>query len=263
MKQKNMTTGPFGIPMPDNLAKQLDTLIKTLPRDCTYRKAGAVPSTVEFNEGERSDISLITSEALDRENEVVLSKGINKDYFDRNPIVTFAHKYDELPVGRALWVKQVPGGWKAKTQYSEATELARSCWQMTKEGILKGKSIGFLPTMIRSPTKEEVSKNPTWKKANAVIESCLLLEYAVAPIPMNPEALVEAVSKGYASEGLLRKMGLRLPAKKTNDLAALLRLVPKAKPITEQALLLRALSEVDPDKLARDVIAKIASRGRV
>lgn len=244
-----MTEGPLGFPMPDNLAKSLEQLIKTLPKECTYRKAASVPTSTEFVEGEKADISLVSVETMDRENEVVIAKGIDRKFFDSNPIVTFAHKYDELPVGRAAWLKVVPGGLKAKTIYSDATETARACWQMTKEGILRGKSIGFLPTKIRSPAKSE----PQWKDASAVIESSILLEYAIAPIPMHPDALVEAVAKGLADEALLKRLGLKLP-KKTRNVR-----------VNETALLLKALElvKIDPEKIARQVYASLANRGKV
>lgn len=239
----------LGFQTTEDQARKIDEVLKTLPKECAYRKQASLPASMELDEGEKASIDMITTEAIDREGEVVVSKGINSQFFNSNPVVMFAHKYDQLPVGRAAWLKSVPSGIKAKTIFSDATEIARSCWQMTKEGILKGRSIGFLPTKIRAPKPEETQ----WKNATAIIESSILCEYSVAPIPMNSQALVEAVAKGLTDEATLKKLGLSLPAKKT---------APK---VNEVALMLKALGmvKIDPEKIAQQVIHAISNRGRV
>jgi hypothetical protein len=153
-------------------------------------------------------------------------------------------------------VKAVPGGIKAKTCYADRPEgwsgpwLPDAVWSMTRQGILKGKSIGFIPTKMRPPAPDEAH----WKNANAVIESAVLLEYAVAPVPVNQDALVEAVAKGYADEETLRKLGLLAPARK--KLGAT---------VDEVALFLKALEKVriDPNRIAAKILDKYKNRGKV
>jgi hypothetical protein len=255
-RKRTFTEGPLGFPMPDALAKSLEQLIKTLPKDSAYSYRKGTGQAVELVKGEKADISLVSTDCIDRDGEVVLPKGVDLSYFQKNPIVTFAHKYDELPVGKAQWIRQVEGGIKAKTVYTDAHDLARACWQMTAEGILKGKSIGFLPTKIRPPNGEE----PEWKNASAVIESAVLLEYAVAPIPVCPEALVEAVAKGYADEALLTKLGLKLPTKPAKKSAR-----PRKAGPDILTLFLKQLQtiRIDPNRIADEVFRRIAERGRV
>ncbi len=246
---KHLVEGAFGIKMKEETARSLDSLLKTLPKECrSLKRKSSVPETTELQKGERADVSLVSVESIDREGEVVVAKGVALDYFQKNPVVTFAHRYDELPVGKAQWVKAVPGGIKAKTIYSEATETARAVWQMTQEGILKGKSIGFIPTKMRPPSAEEAH----WKNANAVIESSVLLEYAVAPIPVNADALVEAIAKGYADEAILMKLGL-------------MRQKPRAKKVDEVTVFLKALEKIriDPEKIAARIIEGYKNRGKV
>lgn len=261
MKKKTLTEGPLGFPMPDALAKALEALLKTLPKDkaYSYRKAQAVPSLLELLEGERADVSTISTDSLDRDNEVVLPKGVGLTYFQKNPIVTFAHKYDELPIGKAQWVKMVNGQLKAKTKYADKPDgwegpwLPDAVWAMTQQGILKGKSIGFIPTKIRSPTRDEIGERPEWKNASCVIESSVLLEYAIAPIPMNQDALVEAVSKGIADAATLRRLGINPPAR------------PRRKAGSSLEDFLKALEGItlDPAKIAEQVYQNIKQRGKV
>jgi hypothetical protein len=259
---RSTVEGPLGFPMTEQAARDVEALLRTLPKDHTYRKVTSVPESVELIAGERADVSLVSVESLDRQSEVVIAKGVNLDIFKANPIVTFAHKYDELPVGRAKWIKLVQRGLLAKTQYAKKPEGWQGPWlpdavfSMTQEGILKGKSIGFLPTRIRSATKEEISLNPTWKNANAVIESCVLLEYAVAPVPCNQDALTIAVSKGLDPK-LAEKLGLKVPEVKAKTV--------KAKRPDYYGQLLKALGEIDldPDRIAEEVYEQLRSRGRV
>jgi len=257
--KKKLIEGPLGFPMPEILAREVEALLKSLPKDSAYRyrKAAGIPAAVEFVKGEKADISLVSSDAIDRDGEVVLPKGLELTYFQKNPIVTFAHRYDELPVGKAQWIRKVEGGIKAKTVYTDAHEMARACWQMTQEGILKGKSIGFLPTRIRPPTGDELKSRPELKNANAIIETAVLLEYAVAPIPVNQDALVEAVAKGYADEEMLKRMGLKV-SRHTSTKAV-------KDQVDLTATLLDALAgiSIDPARIADLVMKRMKERGRV
>jgi HK97 family phage prohead protease len=208
----------LGIPLTEEVARKVDELFKTLPKECTYKRKGIVPATTELDTEKRSSIAMVSTESVDRDSDVVIAKGMNTELYALNPVVMFAHRYDELPVGRCSWVKKVSGGLRAKTVYSEATETARAVWEMTREGILKGFSIGFLPTKVRSATKDEIRRNPTWKNAGAVVEEALLLEYSVCAIPVNQHALLESVGKGRVDKAVLKRLGL----------------MPKAKPLTEK-----------------------------
>lgn len=214
MKQKKLVQcKALPLTTTETIARDLDKLVKTLPKECRYKRSATIPEA-ELIAGERADISLVSVESVDRDNEVVLSKGVEFCYFQKNPVVTFAHKYDELPIGKCQWIKHVPGAIKAKTIYAsrpqewEGQWLPDAVFSMVQEGILRGKSIGFLPTKIRSATQEEINRNPGWKNANAIIEASYLLEYAIAPIPVNQDALCEAVAKGLASNAVLKRLGL-------------------------------------------------------
>lgn len=260
MKNKKLCTGPFGFPLTDAVAKAIDALLKTLPKECReYRRKAQLPDAVELVSGERADISMVSCETLDRDNEVILSKGIQLDLFRRNPIVTFAHKYDELPVGSCQWIKCVQGGVKAKSKYADRPDgwqgdwMADAVWSLTQQGILRGKSIGFIPTEISAPRSDEIKARPEWKNASAIVRSGVLLEYAVAPIPVNQDALVEAVAKGMADEKTLKRLGLDLPARKA---------MPVKKQVDTLAVFLKALNriKIDPEAIAREVIETMQGR---
>ena len=227
--KKKLIEGPLGLQMTEQQARQVETALKSVPKEYAYTKRAVVPESLELKAGERADISLVSTAAVDREGDVVLPTGVDLTYYRQNPIVTMAHKWDELPVGKALWIKAVEGGLLAKTQYASRPQDWQGPWlpdaifALTQQGILKGKSIGFLPTSVRGPTQEELKSFPAWKDARGIVDKALLLEYAVAPIPCNQEALTLAVSKGLASPALLRKLGLEVNQKKAPSLASLVK----------------------------------------
>jgi hypothetical protein len=156
--------------------------------------------TIEIKDDERTDVSLVTTDAVDRDLEVVLPEGGDWSQFLRNPVVTFAHRYDELPVGRALWVKRhrdaMHNGWLAKTRYTVRPEgwegqwFPDAVWHFVKAGDLPGKSIGFLPLEVSPPRDDEVAERAELSGVRMLIRRWLALEYAVAPVQSNPEALV-------------------------------------------------------------------------
>jgi hypothetical protein len=217
--------GPLGFPMTDRAARTLDTLLKSLPKskEYEYRHLVSTRAPTELNPGERSDVSWISTESVDRTGEVVLARGMNDSQFQANPLVTLGHAYWLPPVGKSLWRKRARDGdlvgVKAKTQYPArpAAWPDGEPWPSDKvlaliqAGLLQGKSIGFLPTRVHVPDDKERQKNG-WDNVSLVVEEWLLLEYACVFLPANQDALVEAVSKGAADmpPDFLRALGLDL-----------------------------------------------------
>jgi hypothetical protein len=131
---------------------------------------------------------------------------MNDSQFALNPIVTLNHDYTCPPIGRSLRRKFVKDGdtrgIKAKTVYPPmpASWPAGECWEPDKifgqiqAGLLNAKSIGWLPTKARFADVKEAAKNNS-REGTLVVEEWLLIEFAVGTIPVNPETVVEVVSK--------------------------------------------------------------------
>jgi hypothetical protein len=203
-----LITGPLGIPMTDRQAIAIDAILKALPKDETfrYRKALMAEAPTEILPGERSDVSWITTENVDRQGDVIIAKGMNESQFKLNPIVTLEHCYEIPPVGKSLWRKVVKdgvsAGVKAKTVYparpgewpAEKDWPADVAFSLIKAGLMQGKSIGVLPTKVHFPSAKEIDQYG--KSSRLVIDEWLLIEYACTTLPVQQNALVEAVSKG-------------------------------------------------------------------
>ncbi len=252
------TEGPLGFPMKDADARALDELLKAHP-GAAYGRAVVEKATTEIMPGERADVSWITTQAVDRDREVVLATGLDDTHFRNNPVVTLGHCYHQPPVGRSLWRRRVKDGAthgiKAKTVYPARPENWHeevwppdSAFALVQAGLLNGKSIGFLALEATPPTEEEVRKKPEWVNVRRVIRRWLLLEYACTWLPCNQEAVVEAVGKGVPlPEGFAKALGLQWPLP-----------VARAVPFTPLSEVVKAIERrftaLDVQRLVRDAV---------
>jgi hypothetical protein len=265
------TIGPLNFPQSDRAARALDTLLRALPHtpEYEYRKAVSAKAPTELNPGERSDVSWISTESVDRTGEVVVARGMNDSQFQGNPLVTLGHAYWMPPVGKSLWRRRVKDGSlvgiKAKTQYPPRPDNwpAAETWvpdkvlALVQAGLLQGKSIGFLPTKVHIPDEKEVRKNNWSEQVSLVIDEWLLLEYACVFLPANQDALVEAVSKGAMPTDFLAACGV-----------AYSHTLPSPTPLgftpweeVEKAIQ-RRVAAIDFDAVARHVIREAFDRAR-
>jgi len=138
----------------------------------------------------------LTTEDPDRTREVVRARGMNDSQFKLNPLVTLQHAHSLPPIGRSLWRKVVRDGpmqgVKAKTQYPVKPEGWQGSWPadvalcLVQADLLRGKSIGFLPTKVHSPSEMERQTNG-WKAVDLVIDEWILLEYACTFLKDKPK----------------------------------------------------------------------------
>jgi hypothetical protein len=225
MKSSNslaLTEGPLGFPLTDKQAFTIESLLKQLPKEpaYSYRKAIIEKATTETLPGERSDVSWISTEDPDRADEVVIAKGMNDSQFQLNPIVTLQHAYYLPPVGKSLWRKKTKDrdkvGIKAKTQYPAKPESwpddewpPDCAFTLVQSGLLNGKSIGFLPLKVHTPTDAEINKNGWTKPPCLIIDEWVLLEYACCYLPCQQNAVVESVSKSIPAS-FLEALGINV-----------------------------------------------------
>jgi hypothetical protein len=208
LKAYGDTEGPLGIPMRDKQAHVLENILKTIPQeDRRLRRIVTSKAPSELLDGERADVSWITTESIDRDKDIVVAKGMNDSQFQANPVVTLNHCYHEPPVGRSLWRKRARDGEivgiKAKTQYpTRPPDWTEECWppdaaySLVKAGLMNGKSIGFIVLKSHAPSSHEIAAKPDlFGNVRCVIDEWLLLEYACTFLPTNAEAVVEQVSK--------------------------------------------------------------------
>lgn len=198
--------GDINAELADQTAKRLN--IK--PSEVQFVRKGLVIEAKGTDEDERSSKELIMTENKDRDNEMLLTKGAVLEHYQSNPLVLWAHKYDQPPVGRNAWIKRdsKSHGLLAKTIYA-ATTFAEEIWQLVKGGFLPGRSIGFIPLEAHQPSTDEMKEHPERKDTRLVYDKWELLEYSIVPVPSNRQALVQAVGKDFnLSPELSKELGL-------------------------------------------------------
>jgi len=191
-----------GFRIPEPLARKIDDLARNLPKDFAYQRIARKVDEFSLDPGQRTDVSFITTDAVDRENQAVLPAG--GDWSTYNRVVTFAHRYDQLPVGSNWWIRPRGNGLIAKTYYppkpadwGDAPWLPSAVLHLMQQPTptCTGKSIGFLPLNIRSATTDEIAQRPQLRGVQ-IVDRWIGIEYAVVPVPCNPEAEMQAVAKG-------------------------------------------------------------------
>ncbi len=173
----------------------------------------------QLDQGSRTVLAVISSSAIDRDNEVVLPKAMRKKQYAGNSVVMVNHDYTSLPIGKALWVKADGDKVLAKYHVTDKTELGRDVFALLQDGILNAHSIGFTSYESSAPTTKEIKANPEWAAVKRVHRDFELLEFSVVGIPANPAALTIAVSKGI-SKATLDLLKAPMEAKAVEDLSA-------------------------------------------
>jgi uncharacterized protein len=173
-------------------------------------KAFSADLTVE--QGSRTFVAKMTSDAIDRDREVLDPNGMDSTDFEKNPILFYGHDYTSVEnvVGLVVALKRETDadgrvtGWYAKCQLAERPEDHEGPWRpdtvlaLMRQGIIRGVSVGFDPVQVRNATADDRKRYGA--SAERVFSRWKLLELSVAPLPANQDALVEAVAKAIKGE---------------------------------------------------------------
>ena len=155
---------------------------------------------VDAQPGRREIVACISTDSLDRQNEVVLPHGLRKKNYAG--MTVFYDHNTALPVGAAQWVKQQDGRILAKFRCTDKTAFARDIFALAQDGILTSYSIGFMPLEASAPTAAEIARHPEWHRASRIYRQWELLEFSIVGIAANPDATMLAISKKVSPESL-------------------------------------------------------------
>lgn len=162
--------------------------------DKTYKSVAAKVESV----GNQTYKFIISSEVLDRSNEIVSVEGIDYTNYLKNPVVLLNHdSYDGLPVGKCLKLEIVGKDLVATMQFHDATEEAISVEKLVAGGYMSAVSIGFIPLEWAEKSAADLGITETYPSWSNMIRVCTkseLLEFSIVNIPCNPEALI---TNGY------------------------------------------------------------------
>ena len=274
-----------GTQMPDYLATALDARIKNNPEGCkTLVRKAIVVDEVQFEPGERAEVSILSTDQPDLSGEVVIPTGVQYETFNKTDRpVLWGHNWQLPPVGRCVWIKTYKEKIRGKTNYPERVNKTDSTpfwldsiWDLIATRTLNAKSISFLPNQPYSePTEEELEMHPNWKGCK-VWRDVDLWEYSCCSIGVNQQALVEVVNSKSLSQDTIANFGLELPVdpkvKEREELISYLKTampyVPKPKPVKKapdyNKMLCEALNKlnINVDKIVNDILTDKENRGR-
>lgn len=160
----------------------------------------------EVDEERREITAMVSTETVDTYDTVLLASGAVLDRFMRNPVVLFGHDMGQPPVGNAKSIEAIDGeGLLAVTRFHDITELARDTWEMYRQGVMRGWSVGFLPMW-----RDDVAPYRWDEERQAlVVAPWELYEYSAVTVPSNADALTRAAGDGSdAAQRMLRAAGL-------------------------------------------------------
>lgn len=151
----------------------------------TRALAGSVPTSV--NEAERSIEYVCSTEDIDSYG-TILRQNWDLTRYNKNPVVLFAHKYDRIPVGRAINVRVDNKQLLARVVFATEEECkgAEDVWRAVKNGFMPGISVGF---DWRSYRFEQINGVEV-----LVFDQNELRELSLCPVPSNPNALARGAA---------------------------------------------------------------------
>jgi hypothetical protein len=135
----------------------------------------------------------ISDEIQDRDGDVINAKGWVLDSYVKNPVVCWSHKYDVLPVGRAVKTWQAGDALKSIVEFTP-DELyddnfhgirGSTVFRFYQQGYLNAVSAGFYPISWEA---QPASKGNNLSGTHFLKQE--LLEYSAVPIPSNQNALI-------------------------------------------------------------------------
>ena len=208
----------------------------------------------------RTVLSVISTSTVDEEGEVILPKGVQVDRFKKSPVVFWNHDYAD-PVGTAEHITINDNNITASTYFPPKPEGHEGEWRpdavlsLIAAGLCRGVSIGFSYLETRQPTAKDLSQfKTTGNELKQVVSKSRLLEYSFAPLPMNEDALVVAVQRGFINKnGNFDEKAIKACKLELDGIP-----MRRAVKLSSQKSLM--LKTIDPSKMTKIEIEKLQGR---
>ncbi|MEP2085065.1 MAG: hypothetical protein ABJP87_04425 [Bauldia litoralis] len=138
---------------------------------------------------------IITTENLDRYQEVISLEGWDLEHYRNNPVVLWGHDHNQLPIGVATSVEVKDGKMIAHGKFAPH-EFAQTIRKLYDLGMMKATSVGFIEK----------------EREGNLITKAELLEFSFVSVPANPYALSLMVKEGVSINDMVTK-GILSPEK--------------------------------------------------
>ncbi len=144
--------------------------------------------------GDRVVQFVISTGSVDRDGDTIEPTGWDLASFQKAGAILWGHDSYSPPIAESLGVWVEDNKLKAKCRFPtrEVYEFSDTIYQLILNNVIRSTSVGFRPKTWQETT-ERVGN---WGMPALDFKTQELLEYSVVSVPANPEALVEAKSRG-------------------------------------------------------------------
>jgi HK97 family phage prohead protease len=118
-----------------------------------------------------------------RDGAIIEARGWDLSYYERNPVVLWAHNDRELPIGRTVR-SDITDSELIQTHEFASHPAAEEVWQAVRDGFVQATSVRWIPgeTAIRTM--------PSGDRVLVFTKGHQLLETSYVPIPADPGAMI-------------------------------------------------------------------------
>lgn len=160
-----------------------------------------------LDEKRRTIVFTSSTEKVDRAGDIIRASGWVLDNYRKNPIVLWAHRASDPPVGKCVEIHVESKSLVQTVEFApkEVLPFADTVWNLYREGFLTAVSVGFLP-LEEKPITDEAGRTTGYEFTKQE-----LLELSCVPVPSQPDALARAVRKGIITDAQARSFSNSAP----------------------------------------------------
>ncbi len=136
--------------------------------------------------GDRTFTFTISTNDVDRDNDIIDQSGWELDRYKANPVVLAFHAYDKPPIAKTIAIGVQGNALKATAQFvpKGIYGLADEIHDLVAAGFLNTTSVGFKP----------LDQSYDTTRGGMNIRRAELLEWSVVSVPSNPQAVITSRS---------------------------------------------------------------------
>jgi phage head maturation protease len=165
--------------------------------DALVKEAVAAPAS--WNPQKRSARFVMTSQAVDRAGDVVMTRGLDTKRFAANSVAFLNHDSRSWPIGSwanlTKWLIADPPRMEGDLVLHAAggpiPEIDQAAWAI-EHGMLRACSIGFLPAW--DSVERVLDAKGNWT-GGLRFNQAELLECSICGVPMNPDAMAKGARR--------------------------------------------------------------------
>lgn len=169
-----------------------ETLERAMPMNNFFKQYDS--ELKSFDDEKRSFEAIASSEAIDRDGDILTLDGWDFKNFKKNPVLLWAHDAYSLPIGKVadVWIDGKFMKFRPEFMSKELNPFAEQVYQMYKAGFLRSFSVRFDPSKWEDITPEKTPKQGEIVRYGRRYLKKELLEISCVNIPANPQAIKSA-----------------------------------------------------------------------